>query len=605
MENPARTDGIAVWADSSEAVQIHHALFRYLSETLMLYDTAPLYAAHCGFFKNSSAVSQIAEDASSTLQDCNFYASVGASADVRNGDAVFTGCRFSAPKTTCLLNYSNLQIQDCFFELDGQAAILEQSNSLTIVQDCTFQGQGTGLIGGRGDTARMQIDRCLFSDLRNGVYYGEGTLSITNSVFSQVTQDAVKINCATTSITNNIFAYCSHDGGSAISIQCNQSFEHPPLIQYNDFYGNANHAVYNTNAYLEIDAPHNYWGHPSGPTIDPEDPLGDPVGEHVNYTPFESTPASGITIPIAIIDGPATIQSGQAGLLDGSRSSDPGGASLNFHWSLIEQPDGSAAQLIYPASASCYFIADVSGAYTIRLYVDNGVAPSLYADWSIVSTGDMPPNSDRDGDGLSNAVEIAAGLDPDDPDMDDDGLNDGEEIQIYGTDPRDSDTDDDGLTDGLEVALGFDPLNPDTNRDGVLDGDEVNALGNKLVFGNLIIEADRFTQTAQGLTRASGNVVINDVFLCSSDLLLDPSDKTVEPDGSADLSVLCDLNGQTTIPILSGVFTLNADHVALEIGAGGAVSQLELAGLPLEVEAITLIPGQRFRRPDRWRAEVS
>ena len=250
VENPARTDGIAVWADSSEAVQIHHALFRYLSETLMLYDTAPLYAAHCGFFKNSSAVSQIAEDASSTLQDCNFYASVGASADVRNGDAVFTGCRFSAPKTTCLLNYSNLQIQDCFFELDGQAAILEQSNSLTIVQDCTFQGQGTGLIGGRGDTARMQIDRCLFSDLRNGVYYGEGTLSITNSVFSQVTQDAVKINCATTSITNNIFAYCSHDGGSAISIQCNQSFEHPPLIQYNDFYGNANHAVYNTNAYL-------------------------------------------------------------------------------------------------------------------------------------------------------------------------------------------------------------------------------------------------------------------------------------------------------------------------------------------------------------------
>ena len=36
---------------------------------------------------------------------------------------------------------------------------------------------------------------------------------------------------------------------------------------------------------------------------------------------------------------------------------------------------------------------------------------------------------------------------------------------------------------------------------------------------------------------------------------------------------------------------MNADHVALEIGAGGAVSQLELAGLPLEIEAITLILG--------------
>ena len=55
------------------------------------------------------------------------------------------------------------------------------------------------------------------------------------------------------------------------------------------FYGNPNHAVYNTNAYLEIDAPHNYWGHPSGPTIDLENPLGDSVGEHVNYTPFESS----------------------------------------------------------------------------------------------------------------------------------------------------------------------------------------------------------------------------------------------------------------------------------------------------------------------------
>jgi hypothetical protein len=44
------------------------------------------------------------------------------------------------------------------------------------------------------------------------------------------------------------------------------------------------------------------------------------------------------------------------------------------------------------------------------------------------------------------------------PDSDADGILDGEEYYIHGTDPAKMDTDGDGYSDGLEIALGLDPL---------------------------------------------------------------------------------------------------------------------------------------------------
>jgi hypothetical protein len=55
-------------------------------------------------------------------------------------------------------------------------------------------------------------------------------------------------------------------------------------------------------------------------------------------------------------------------------------------------------------------------------------------------------------------------------DTDGDGLTDADELAIYGTNPNDPDTDDDGLLDGAEVALGTDPLAADSDGDGVCDG---------------------------------------------------------------------------------------------------------------------------------------
>lgn len=104
---------------------------------------------------------------------------------------------------------------------------------------------------------------------------------------------------------------------------------------------------------------------------------------------------------------------------------------------------------------------------------------------------------DRDGDGLSNEVEVDAGTDPltvdtdgdglddaaerrvhgTDPltaDTDGDGLTDGEEIREYNANPTAVDTDDDGLPDGREVELGTAPTRADTDGDGLDDGEEVN-----------------------------------------------------------------------------------------------------------------------------------
>ncbi|MCW5769298.1 MAG: hypothetical protein KIT19_11500 [Phycisphaeraceae bacterium] len=101
---------------------------------------------------------------------------------------------------------------------------------------------------------------------------------------------------------------------------------------------------------------------------------------------------------------------------------------------------------------------------------------------------------DSDHDGLSDSIEVAAGLDPCDEDSDGDGVRDSCEhnnpdIEItmtsdedhdgltdrqecmYGTDLSNRDTDDDGITDGAEIYMGWDPLDPNSPPNGNIDSD--------------------------------------------------------------------------------------------------------------------------------------
>ncbi|MBO6207612.1 MAG: cellulose binding domain-containing protein [Lachnospiraceae bacterium] len=94
---------------------------------------------------------------------------------------------------------------------------------------------------------------------------------------------------------------------------------------------------------------------------------------------------------------------------------------------------------------------------------------SADSDGNGVADGD----EDRDGDGLTVARESEFGISDECDDCDADGLKDGDEVNIYGTDPMEYDSDQDGFSDGEEIRLGLDPISKDSNGDGVPDGEEV------------------------------------------------------------------------------------------------------------------------------------
>jgi Bacterial TSP3 repeat len=68
---------------------------------------------------------------------------------------------------------------------------------------------------------------------------------------------------------------------------------------------------------------------------------------------------------------------------------------------------------------------------------------------------------DSDQDGLPDNVEIALGLDPNNPDTNGNGILDGDE-----------DLEGDGLSNKWELRYGYDPILSDTDGNGVADGEE-------------------------------------------------------------------------------------------------------------------------------------
>jgi len=95
--------------------------------------------------------------------------------------------------------------------------------------------------------------------------------------------------------------------------------------------------------------------------------------------------------------------------------------------------------------------------------------------------GDDGRSGDPDGDGLNNWDERMHGTKPDKKDSDGDGLNDNEELAVLRTDPTKKDSDGDGLPDGWEVKYRFNPNNAEGENGGSGDADR-DGLSNQEEF---------------------------------------------------------------------------------------------------------------------------
>ncbi|MBK7252450.1 MAG: OmpA family protein [Ignavibacteria bacterium] len=92
---------------------------------------------------------------------------------------------------------------------------------------------------------------------------------------------------------------------------------------------------------------------------------------------------------------------------------------------------------------------------------------------SFVSGDDC--NTDIDKDGLTKCREEQIGTDPEIADTDGDGCKDGDEVNIYKTNPLNKDTDGDTLIDCDEInRYNTNPLSKDTDSDKLMDNEEVN-----------------------------------------------------------------------------------------------------------------------------------
>jgi hypothetical protein len=98
---------------------------------------------------------------------------------------------------------------------------------------------------------------------------------------------------------------------------------------------------------------------------------------------------------------------------------------------------------------------------------------SVRRGYILETIGSDPTEADTDGDGLSDAEEIAFGSNPTDADTDGDGLNDFQERE-FGSNPLVADTDSDGLTDLQEFNFGSNPNLVDSDGDGLTDLEEFN-----------------------------------------------------------------------------------------------------------------------------------
>ncbi len=96
--------------------------------------------------------------------------------------------------------------------------------------------------------------------------------------------------------------------------------------------------------------------------------------------PLESNPDTVVVVantqPVANAGPDQTAFRGDAVELDGTASSDPDENTLDYDWTLVEQPAGSTTDLADAESATPSFVPDLVGIYVVELVVDDGFEAS-------------------------------------------------------------------------------------------------------------------------------------------------------------------------------------------------------------------------------------
>ncbi len=234
------------------------------------------------------------------------------------------------------------------------------------------------------------------------------------------------------------------------------------------------------------------WSRADGGTpLDPADDQGGEILAELDFTPGDAgslrggSRFKGLAEPLPLPAGAYTIVA--FGYGDGERN-----GNANGFGTLLDVPHLSYVGAsrwgdpdAFPANVDAG-PANRYGAGSFSFLVDSSDSDGdgWADDFELLTFGtlDESPETDADGDGVPNGIELAQGTDPTSSDTDGDGLSDGVETNTgifvdannTGTDPRQADTDGDSLPDGDEVAIhGTSPVNPDTDGDGSSDALEL------------------------------------------------------------------------------------------------------------------------------------
>ena len=144
------------------------------------------------------------------------------------------------------------------------------------------------------------------------------------------------------------------------------------------------------------------------------------------------------------------------------------GAKIGPQFQITDYPLGG-----YYTPSICSMNGDYFITFTFR-EEDNDGDMGVYA--VIANTKYDPLNPDYDNDGLLDGEEVNIyNSNPASTDSDGDGILDGVEVNLHNTSPALYDTDNDGLSDYEEINDSLtDPINPDSDNDGMYDGWEID-----------------------------------------------------------------------------------------------------------------------------------